>query len=164
MPYVGIPKAVRIQDILNAKASLSPRRYQQVHIQTKRRKYVRDFLDGDPIKGQEVGSGAYIHSSPKTFVRTKALQLDSFIPQLIGDAVVPILPASFRSMSLSSGDLLISKDSNVGAAAMLDQDYPDHMLAAGLLKLPVKETKAYLFAFLKHKLFHDQLDHMVPIP
>ncbi len=162
MSYVEIPNAVRIQDILNAKASLSPQRYQRAHLQAKQRKFVRDFLDGKPIKGQEVGSGAYIYRSPKAFVRTKALQPDSFIPQLTSDAVVPILPSSFRSMSLSGGDLLISKDSNVGAAAMLDQDYPDHMLSGGILKLPVKENKAYLFAFLKHELFHTQLAHMVP--
>ncbi len=162
MPYLGISKAVRIQDILKANASLSPRRYQQAGLQTKRRKFVRDFLNGNPIKGQEVGSGAYIDRSPKAFVRTKALQPDSFIPHLTGDAVVPILPTSFRNMSLSSGDLLLSKDSNVGAVAMLDRDYPDHMLSAGLLQLPVKENKTYLFAFLKHQLFHDQLVHMVP--
>ena len=162
MPYVEIPNVVRIEDILQAKASLSPQRHQRVHFQAKRRKLVRDFLDGKPIRGQEVGSGAYIRRSPKAFIRTKALQPDSFIPQLTGDAVVPILPASFRGMSLSSGDLLISKDSNVGAAAILDQDYPDHMLSAGLLKLPVKENTPYLFAFLKHELFHHQLAHMVP--
>ena len=162
MPYLEIPNVVRIQDILKAKASLSPGRYQRVKFQAKWRKFVRDFLDGKPVKGQEVGSVAYIHRSPKAFVRTKALQPDSFIPQLTGDAVVPILPSSFRSMSLSSGDLLISKDSNVGEAAMLDHDYPDHTLSAGLLKLPVKENKAYLFAFFKHELFHKQLAHMVP--
>ena len=162
MSYIEIPKAVRIQDILTAKASLSPQRYQRVYFQAKRRKSVRDFLDGKPIKGQEVGSGAYVHRSPKAFVRTKALQPDSFIPQLTGDAIVSILPSSFRSMSLSSGDLIISKDSNVGAVAILDQDYPAHMLSAGLLKLPVNENKSYLFAFLKHELFHNQLAHMVP--
>ena len=162
MPYVEIPNAVRIENILQAKASLSPQRHQRVHFQARRRKFVKDFLDGKPIKGQEVGSDAYIRRSPKCFVRTKALQLDSFIPQLTGDAVVPILPASFRNMSLSSGDLLISKDSNVGATAILDQDYPDHMLSGGLLKLPVKGNTPYLFAFMKHELFHHQLTHMVP--
>ena len=162
MPYVEIPNAVRIEDILQAKASLSPQRHQRVHFQARRRKFVKDFLDGKPIKGQEVGSDAYIRRSPKSFVRTKALQPDSFIPQLTGDAVVPILPASFRNMSLSSGDLLISKDSNVGATAILDQDYPDHMLSGGLLKLPVKENTPYIFAFMKHELFHHQLTHMVP--
>ena len=45
---------------------------------------------------------------------------------------------------------------------MLDQDYPDHMLSGGLLKLPVKENKSYLFAFLKHSLFQTQLAHIVP--
>ncbi len=160
--YVETPTAVRIQDILETKASFSPQRYQRTRIRSKRRVPVRDFLNGKPIKGEEVGSGAYIYRSPKNFIRTKALQAVSFTPQLTGDAVVPILPRSFRNMSLERGDLLMSKDSNVGAAALLDQDYPDHMLSGGILKLPVKDNTTYLFAFLKHELFHAQMAHMVP--
>ena len=160
--YVELPNAVRIEDILKSNASLSPQRYQRLRLQAKRRKFVRDFLDGEPIRGKEVGSSAYIYRSPKTFARTKALQWDTYIPQFTGDAVVPILPSSFKSTPLLRGDLLLSKDSNVGAAALLDQDYPDHMLSGGLVKLPVKENKSFLFAFLKHDLFYSQLHSMVP--
>ena len=156
--YVEIPNAVRVEDVLKANASLSPHRYQRARIQAKRRRLVREFLDGTPTKGEEVGSNAYISRSPKTFVRTKVLQSDSFIPEFTGDAVVPILPSSFRDMQLSDGDLLLSKDSNVGASALLDQDYPNHMLSSGLLKLPVSEgAKSFLFAFFKHDLFYSQL-------
>ena len=154
--------SVRLHDILRSKAALSPKLYRQVHLQSERHKSVRDFLTGIPMKGHEVGSGAYIRRSPKGFVRTKALQPESFTPQLIGDAVVPILPSSFRDMELSAGDMIMSKDSNVGAVAILDQDYPDHMLSGGLLRLPVEEHKTYLFAFFKHRLFHDQLVNLVP--
>ena len=160
--YVELPNAVRIDEILKANASLSPQRYQRLRLQAKRRRFVRDFLDGEPVRGEDVGSNAYTYRSPKTFARTKALQWDTYIPQFTGDAVVPILPSSFKNMPLLRDDLLLSKDSNVGAAALLDQDYPDHMLSGGLVKLPVKENKSFLFAFLKHDLFYSQLDRMVP--
>ena len=160
--YVELPNAVSIKDILKNNASFSPQLYQRPLLRATRRKTVRDFLDGEPVRGEEVGSNAYIHRSPKTFVRTKSLQRDSYIPQFTGDTTVPIRPSRFKSMPLLCGDLILSKDSNVGAAALLDQNYPDHMLSGGLLKLPVKENKSYLFAFLKHDLFSSQLDRMVP--
>ena len=66
-------------------------------------------------------------------------------------------------MNLKKGDLIISKDSNIGEIIILDKDYPNHMLQSALYRLPVKEaTKYYLLAFIKHRIFREQLDFIVP--
>lgn len=45
---------------------------------------------------------------------------------------------------------------------ILDQDYPNHTLSSALYKLPISKNKLYLFAFLKHSYFKEQLDFLVP--
>lgn len=66
-------------------------------------------------------------------------------------------------MNLKKGDLLISKDGNIGEIVILDKDYPNFMLSGAIYKLPVKdEWKYYLLAFIKHDIFREQLDFMVP--
>ena len=46
-------------------------------------------------------------------------------------------------MNLKEGDLLISKDSNIGEIVILDKDYPNHMLSSALYRLPVIEKNKY---------------------
>ncbi len=58
--------------------------------------------------------------------------------------------------------MIISKDSNIGEIVILDKDYPNYMLSGALYKLPVSEKKYYLLAFVKHNIFREQLDFMVP--
>jgi len=65
-------------------------------------------------------------------------------------------------MDLKKGDLIISKDSNIGEIVILDKDYPNYMLSGALYKLPVSDKKYYLLAFIKHNIFREQLDFMVP--
>lgn len=48
---------------------------------------------------------------------------------------------SFIDSNLKKGDLLISKDSNVGEIVVLDRDYPNTMLCGGIYKLPVIDKK-----------------------
>ncbi|MGA3094186.1 MAG: hypothetical protein ABSD79_02220, partial [Dehalococcoidales bacterium] len=59
-----------------------------------------------------------------------------------------------------AGDIIISKDSNVGEVIILDKDYPDHMLSGGLEKIAV-EPKYYIFALLKNPLFKTQLETLI---
>lgn len=47
------------------------------------------------------------------------------------------------------GGLLISKDSNVGEIAILDKDCPNTMICGGIYRLPVKDNKYYLLAFIR---------------
>ena len=62
---------------------------------------------------------------------------------LSSDSVIPILPSKFVDLKLREGDLIISKDSNIGETIILDKDYPNHMLSGGLYKLPVDINKYY---------------------
>jgi len=161
MKYIDVPQKVNIFDILNNKASFSPHNYKKVILGGKNSKTVRDFLSSDLVNGEEVGSDAYIKKSYKYFIRNKALQQDSFLLSFSGDSVIPILPSKFSDLKLKEGDLIISKDSNIGETIILDKDYPDHMLSGGLYKLPVDQNKYYLFAFLKHDFFRTQLNFLV---
>ncbi len=161
MQYVDIPKKINIVDLLNNRASFSPHNYKKVTLGKGDYKFVKDFISGDLIKGDEVGSDAYISKSHKFFIRNKSLQPDSFSFSFSEDSVVPILPDKFVNLHLKEGDIVISKDSNVGEVVILEKDYPDHMLSGGLYKMPVRENKYYLFAFLKHDFFKTQLNFLV---
>lgn len=112
--------------------------------------------------GMEVGSINYVQNSQYFFIRTKALQSYTFLPEFSDESVVSIHPKSFKSYNLKEGDLILSKDSNIGEVVILDKDYPNYMPSGAIYKLPVKENKYYLLAFLKHDFFRNQLDKIVP--
>lgn len=164
--YVHIPDVVNFQDVANKKFNLSSSQYIKLVMPNKNYKYVRDFLCRKLLRtdlGVEVGSLSYIDKSPVRFIRTKALQAHSFLPEFNKETALPILPSEFVQMNLKEGDLLISKDSNIGEIVILDKDYPDCMLSGAIYKLPVKdEWRYYLLAFIKADIFREQLDFMVP--
>lgn len=164
--YIHTPTSITWNDIVSKDYSLSSSQYVNLVLPNKNFRLVKEFLSR-PLNrmdlGLEVGSLSYIDKSPCRFIRTKALQEHSFLPDLNGENALPILPSEFVQMNLKKGDLLISKDSNIGEIAILDKDYPDHMLSGAIYKLPVKEEwRYYLLAFIKHDIFREQLDFMVP--
>jgi len=161
MRYVDIPQKVNIHEILGNKSSFSPHNYKKVILGGENNKTVKDFLASDLVNGEEVGSDAYLRKSHKFFIRNKSLQQDSFLLSFVGDSVIPILPSKFVDLVLREGDLIISKDSNIGETIILDKDYPNHMLSGGLYKMPVEKRKYYLFAFLKHDFSRTQLNFLV---
>lgn len=112
--------------------------------------------------GFEVGSLNYVEGSNYYFIRTKALQQHSYLPEISSESVMNIHPNSFRDYNLKEGDIIISKDSNIGEVVILDKDYPNYMLSGALYCLPIKDRKYYLLAFLKHSFFRNQLDMLVP--
>jgi hypothetical protein len=156
MQIMNIPQKVNILEILKNKTSLSPQNYKKVIWGSTITSPLSDFVQGDLIKGEEVGSDSYISKSHKFFIRNKALQPHSFIFDFVGGSVMPILPNRFIDLNLKEGDIIISKDSNIGEVIILDKDYPNHMLSGGLIKISV-EPKFYALAFLKHELFKTQL-------
>jgi len=160
MQSIDISQKVNIFEILKNKTSLSPHNYKKVNFGAIKVKPLIEFVRGDLIKGEEVGSDAYISKSHKFFIRNKALQADSFTFNFSGGSVVPILPDRFINLSLKEGDVIISKDSNIGEVIILDRDYPNHMLSGGLIKISV-EPKYYLFAFLKNDLFKTQVEALI---
>lgn len=163
--FVYTPSSISFSTLKNKNWILSPSIYKRLNIPNSNLKTVRDFLSQDlshEYLGFEVGSINYIQKSTHFFLKTKALQYFSFIPQFTEDSLTPIFPQVFNDMNLKKGDLLISKDSNIGEAVILDEDYPNVCLSGAIYKLPLSSHKYYLFAFLKHQVFREQLDYLVP--
>lgn len=153
------------KDIIGSKYNLAPSQLMILGAPNKNKSFVRDLLSRKlkfSDNGNEVGSINYISKSPKYFIRAKALQKESLLPFLTEETAIPIRPQVFTDFSLKAGDILISKDSNIGEAVILDKDLPNHTISGALYKLPVQKNKYYLFAFLKHKYFLNQLDLLVP--
>ena len=164
--YVKSPDVITFQDCVNKNYNLSASLFTKLIMKNTNCLKVSDFLTKKlSIKdlGSEIGSTSYIDKSTYFFMRTKALQKNSFIPEITSESVLPMKPKDFIKMNLKKGDLIISKDSNIGEAAILEKDYPDFMLSGAIYKLPVKEElRYYLFAMIKHDIFREQLDSIVP--
>lgn len=152
--------------ILNLKYKLSPSQLNILDIpNNKKMILVRDLLDRElnsSDKGNEVGSKNYISKSSHHFIRAKALQPNYFLPFLNNETAIAIRPQVSKNFNLREGDLIISKDANVGEVIILGQDYPNHIISSALYRLPITKKKLYLLAFLKHHYFREQLDLLVP--
>ncbi|MFX4267283.1 restriction endonuclease subunit S [Aliarcobacter butzleri] len=163
--YIKIPNSISYNLIVEKDYTLSSSQYMDLIMSNKNFLFVKDFLTRDLQRkdlGVEVGSLNYIGQSTHYFIRTKALQKHSFLPEITSETALPIMPNSFVKMNLKQGDILISKDSNIGEVVILDKDYPNFMLSSAIYRLPIIEKKYYLLAFIKHSIFREQLDFMVP--
>ncbi len=163
--YINIPQYATFNDIKSKNFSLSATQYKSFFIKNKNVVTVRDFLNRDLVRsdlGSEVGSDAYVEKSNYAFIKTKALQAETYLLDINKESVQNIAPISFIDSNLKKGDLLISKDSNVGEIVILDKDYPNTMLCGGIYKLPVTDKKYYLLAFIKNEIFRQQIDFLVP--
>ena len=163
--YIKIPLYTTFNEIVDNNFSLSSSQYKSLRTNNTNLLNVSDFLDRELKRsdyGKEVGSENYLNDTGYYFIKTKALQEESFLINETKEAIESINPHSFIRMNLKKGDLLISKDSNVGEIIILDKDYPKHMLCSGIYKLPITKNKYYLLAFIKSDLVRQQLDFMVP--
>jgi len=162
MKYLCVPREVTLADLKAKESSWSAGMYQRVEIPTSKTRFVRELLHGYD-KGGDPGSLHYLRHSTHYFIRTKALQSHSYLISSKGDAITPISPRVFKDMALSDGDILLSKDSNVGECAMVDGDsWRNHTLSGGVVRLRPLVNRHYLFAFLKHPLFVAELRAKVP--
>lgn len=153
------------RDIIGNNSNLAPSQLVTLGVPNKNSRKVADLLSRKisfSDNGNEVGSINYISKSPKYFIRAKALQSESFLPFITNKTSVPIRPQVFDDFGLKKGDILISKDSNIGEVVILDKDLPNHTISGALYKLPLQDNKYYILAFLKHKYFLNQLDLLVP--
>lgn len=163
--YIKIPNSISFKAIVEKDYTLSSSQYMDLIMPNKNVLLVKDFLKRDLQRkdlGVEIGSLNYIGQSTHYFIRTKALQSHSFLPEITAETALPMMPNKFVGMDLKQGDLLISKDSNIGEVVILDKDYPNVMLSGAIYRLPVTEKKYYLLAFIKHNVFREQLDFMAP--
>lgn len=152
--------SIDLKSILGNKFNLSPTLYQSVYIKNKNKFMLKDLLERNikpSDKGQEVGSKNYITESTHYFIRTKALQEESFLLVENKESVIPINPKAFLKCNLTRGDILISKDSNVGESVIIEKDYNNYMLSGGIYKLPISKNKYYIYGFLKSEFFKSQL-------
>jgi len=165
MDYLRVPREVSLGEIRNRDASWSPSMFRRVIIPNTNTKRVGELLRSpEPFeKGTEPGSIHYLQSSTHYFIRTKALQEHSHLLYPKGDAITPISPKVFEDPCLADGDILMSKDSNVGECAMVDDKrWANHMFSGGIVRLHPTADRYYFFAFLKHPLFRTQLQAMSP--
>lgn len=163
--YIHVPQTTTLNEIKERGFTLSATQYKSFCVENKNLITVADFLDRDLVRtdlGSEVGSEEYVDYSNYVFIKTKALQEESYIINEAKDATEYITPKAFIDMKLKKGDLLISKDSNVGEIIILDKDYNNAMLCGGIYRLPVIKNKYYLLAFVKHDLFRQQINFLVP--
>ncbi len=162
MEYIKIPKQISYHELLK-NTSFSALNYLKVLGINENVIPLKDLLSR-PLttrdKGVEVGSQSYIHKSEYFFTRTKSLQPDYLLPMFTGESTRPILPSVFVSANLKEGDILISKDSNIGETVILDADYPNYALSGGIYKLPIIDNRHYIFAFLKNDFFKTQLNFL----
>lgn len=163
--YYDIPHSISSLKLDERELAWSPSMLREVQIPTPNVRRLGDLLDPDkPFDlGVEPGSRSYLPRSTHFLIRTKALQNHSVLIYPKGDAITPVNPAVFKSVDLSDGDILISKDSNIGEAAIVDgEGWQEYMFSGGIVRLHPAVDRFYLFSFLKHRLFREQLDIMVP--
>ena len=163
--YIDIPQYTTLSNIKSRGYTLSATQYKSFCIDNQCRKSVGEFLDRELVRtdlGVEVGSESYVEKSKYIFIKTKALQEESYLLNESKDAFEYIPPQNFMKMNLKKGDILISKDSNVGEIVILEKDYPNAMLCGGIYRLPITKNKLYLLAMCKHSIFRDQIDFLVP--
>ncbi|WP_334090225.1 hypothetical protein [Helicobacter typhlonius] len=165
MAYIDIPQEISSKEVCENGYILSSNAYKKLlmkntHFKTLRELLARDLKRSD--LGVEVGSLSYVPKSPFTFMRAKALQEHSFLPEITDESLLCILPQSFVNMDLKKGNVIISKDSNIGEVVILEKDYPNTMLSGAMYKLPLTQHKYYILSVIKHTIFREQLDFIVP--
>ena len=162
MKYLRVPREITLADFRAKGSSLSAAMYQRVEILNPNVKTIRELIHGCD-KGYDPGSRHYVKKSTHYFIRTKALQTHSWLLYPKGGAITPISPKVFEELALKDGDILMSKDSNIGECAMLHGDgWGNHMLSGGVVRIRPKIDRHYLLAFMKHELFRTELVARVP--
>jgi hypothetical protein len=162
MKYLRVPSEITLDDLNAKNASWSAGMYRRVEIPTSNIKTVRELIRTYD-KGSHPGSMYYLRRSTHYFIRTKALKSHTCLLYPKGDAIIPINPRVFHDMELADGDILLSKDSNVGESAIVDGNgWRNHTLSGGIVRLTPSINRHYLFAFLKHPVFKTDLLSMVP--
>ena len=165
MNYLRVPSEITLADLQSRETSFSPGMYRRVVVPARTTRPIRDLLNSkEPFdQGSEPGSMWYMRRSTHALIRTKALQAYSYLIYPKGDAIVPINPRVFDHPNLCDGDILMSKDSNVGECAIVDGNgWKSHMFSGGVVRLHPVIDRWYFYSFLKHPIFKAQLHALAP--
>lgn len=103
-------------------------------------------------KGIEPGSASYTEDKRFKFIRTSDISKDSLL--INEKSCIGIKKKFFENHNLKKGQILIVKDAGLGKVAILNQDYPNFMLCAGIYALSCKHP-FYVLAILQHPLFQE---------
>lgn len=165
MDYISTPQKITFGELVKNQHSWSPLQYKKIQIKNKNTVAIEDLLSGSSlINGKEVGSNSYVpFPTPFKFVRTKAIQPNNFQPDLsIEGSFEYINPISFESNKgnaseriIQKGDLLFVTGGNVGEVA-ISNDLQNSIASSHITKIPVKEHRLYIFAFLKNQFGKEQ--------
>lgn len=163
MKYTKLLNEVAYEEILGNDFILAPSSLNYVPIKNKNVKPLKSLIKSKD-KGVEVGSFAYIPKSNKFFIRTKALNKNHWITSTKGkETIISVNPLYFKKFSLEEGDIIISKDSNIGECVIIgDDDYKeDYMISGGLIRLKIEKDRYYIFAIMKSDFFKEQLHSLI---
>jgi len=165
MKYLTEKNTLTSDELLEKNFALSSGMYKGFSTKNKNLKPLKECLSRelkDTDKGREALSKNYIQNTGKFFIRNEALQNHLFTPLIDGQTRLEVHPEAMFNIELFKNDILISKDSNIGQTALLNEDFPNHMVSSGIYKLPLEKNKKYIFAFMKNDLFIDQLEYLTP--
>lgn len=88
--YIDIPQFTTLEDIRKRDYTLSASQYKTFCIKNQSTKTVADFLERGLERsdlGVEVGSEAYVEKSKYVFIKTKALQEETYLLNDVKDAL-----------------------------------------------------------------------------
>lgn len=155
-------------EVFDAIKSWSPAMYVGETVLTKNYKYVEEVLNPELpyVIGFEPGSIAYLakgSTSPCRFLRNKALTEEYFYIYSKGDSILPLNPRFRGQHQIAEGDILLSKDSNVGQVAVVPRgEWEGTYFSSGIVKLNIDKHKFYVLGFLKSPLFIRQVEAVTP--
>ena len=152
---------INVTDILKNSFKLSPNNYANIEINSINMKELNSFVDNID-KGIEIGTQNYVSISKYHFLRTSAFSEQLFSLKVDNNSFINMNPNVFIDKSLSKGDILICKDSNVGEVVLLDDDIENTMFSAGINRIKFKKNYKYFFAVMKNDKFKKQLDTLIP--
>ena len=157
---------IKYNDVIKNNFVLSPHQLQLMEYSNKNTFALRDLLSRNLNKqdnGIDIGSNNYMHNSDYKFLKTRAANKENYTVDLSSNESFEFMNYNaFVQQKLKFGDILISKDSNIGECCILDDDYPNCMIASAFYRLPLGKNKYYIFSFMKTNYFKKQLDLMVP--
>lgn len=148
-----------LNDIKNNEFSFSASSYTELDINYSFYKKLYEFVQCVQ-KGTEPGSKFYSNED-KTykFIRTSNIEDNSFL--FNEKLCIGVLGNVFEEHNLKKWQILLVKDGTLGKVALLDKDYPDCMLCAGIHSLTC-DFPYYVFAIIQHPYFKSNFERSVP--
>ncbi|SRR6266498_4652979 len=164
MTELLLPTEISIRHIISKK-SLSPSNFATIDIINHSRNKISYFLNKDyPFEqGVEPGSFAYVKKSQISFIRNSCI--DSFNFSNIEPKEIFLNPKYEFENSITSNDVLMCKDANIGDACLfITEKNHNYLFSSGVVKLNFSSNllKYYVFAFLRDRYFLSQLDLLTP--